>query len=352
MKNFLILLIASMFIMGCGSSKDNEVADRFEGVQKLIVDSDNLTDQDDMGAIGMAVALMQEDEVNIIGIALAGIDTFNARSLGVSAITHYYNFPNIPISTTYDINTRTQPNKWSYAYPPLSEYYKGTARDIREFETDGLYDNQREETTAMYCRLLQENTDVTIVVLGQTYSISNLIRETDRCNGKELIKNSVKRLVIVGGGIDQQWDMNTGSHHPFLYYTSASTKLTYATMTELGVQIVNTTANRMHDPVARVGTIYQTANTHSPMAFAFSTNYGSRINIEHDSWTSDFRAIAYIARPDMFELVTAGSAEWSKYASMTWNYSGQGSSDYNKVKVSARELQDYLNSIMSIEPTR
>ena len=351
MKYKILAIIAMLVLSGCGTSTADEKEEQLG--TPLLISTDSLTDQDDTAVIGGAFALMQLGEVNVIAVSHVGIDTHNARTQATSAISYYYGYPEIPLASMYDLASRTMPSNYSYPYPTLSEYYNGTTMDLREFEMDGLYDNQREDTVAMYCRVLPKYDNITILVLGQTYDISNFIKETSRCNGKEILQKHVNRIVIVGGRIDKTWDMNTGAHSPFHTYTAASTNLVYQTATELGIQIVNSSAyNYIYDPSILTGSVYQTANINSPMAFVYSTSYGSRVNIEDNYLSGDFVGLIYVARPQYFDLVTQGSATLNSHAEMTWDYNGQGSSDYTKMNISPAHMTSIINDIMAIEPTR
>ena len=342
--------VAAMLTTGCGSSDSSEepTIAPLPG-HKVIIDTDNLTDQDDMAAIGTSFALMQMGELNVIGVAMAGTDTRNRRTMSVSATAHYYGFPNTPIGESYNPNIRTMPNNFSGSYPLLSTKYNGQARDLGEFESDGLLDNEREDVIAMYCRVLTalpEGEKASISVLGQLYNVSDLLKETEKCNGMEIIRTKVSEIVFTGITEGAGYDMNSGAHEPFHDYTAAATNYVFD---HSPVPVVLPTS--IHGFPERAGVIYQTKNINSPMAFAFASYYGSHTYIEDNIWMGDSLNIIYLARPELFTKVLEGSMDLDSHAAGTWDPNGTGNSDYLRPNISAAELLALTNQLMSVEPT-
>lgn len=339
------MVIASLLLVACGSSggsSDSTPTPPDRPGQKVILDTDFLTDMDDAGAVATAFALMKTGELNVIGIITSGHDGTGRREMAIRAIATYYGFGDVPIGHRFEAGQREAHTRGAVQNPKLNSAYAGDYRDISEFPNTPV---ATEDAVDLYCRLLKNaNTKVDIPVLGSQYSVEMLLRETDKCNGKQLMAEKVRNLILVGGIYTSNWDMNFGSHVPFHTYTAnVSNYVNNNTPEQVRTVLVDYKA--MYK--SRVGSSLMQYNVNSPQAFLYATQ-GTYLTVGAYAW--DTSAVVFSARGAQFWNTQTGTMVLDSHARVSWIQDPAGR--YLKLfpKPNSAEFKEGMESFLRFEP--
>ncbi len=305
--NKMVSIILSLYIFsGCDAfefyKQEASTKVKSNNARSVIFDDDSLSDNDIAQTLSAAMTLQAKGLVDIRVIGISGVDTNNKRSLLLSSITHYYGYSEIPIVASYRSDTRVQESIYSH-YPPLSSSYRGTSSDLSEFENDGILDSQRDEVITKYCEVLEsipEGEKIAIAVMGNSYNIESLLKEQDICNGYQLVKERVSKVVMVGGTDNSNWDMNFGAFGK--YHRAAVSSSSYVVKnTPVPVVLIDVNAGCGYP-----GQAYQElskADVESPMSFALNVMYG------HNSKATDPTNCTWDASALLYSAL---GAKWNK----------------------------------------
>jgi inosine-uridine nucleoside N-ribohydrolase len=157
---------------------------------RLIIDTDIKDDVDDTGALAIANKLQEAGEAKLIGIMVSTHSKWGAGA--VDAIDTYYRHPNIPIGAVKPLDNSVASRDYA------SVLAKKFPNDIRTGEN-------APDAVTLYRKLLvnQPNHSVTIASVGYLTNLSQLLdSKPDRyssLNGRQLVKQKVKQLVVMGG---------------------------------------------------------------------------------------------------------------------------------------------------------
>lgn len=167
---------------------------------KIILDTDMLTDPEDVNALWLLNALADRGEAEILACVVNGHESNRASGAAVDVVNTWFGRPNIPLGAFKG----GFPKKTSPFTPLLRDKYPHTA------PSDDLL------TTAceVYRRVLASQPDrsVKIVSIGFLVNLADLLdSKPDRHNGlagPELIRAKVKELVVMGGKYPQGKEYN------------------------------------------------------------------------------------------------------------------------------------------------
>jgi purine nucleosidase len=173
----------------------------------VIFDTDMDMDCDDTGALAVLHALMDQGEVNILGI-ICDIPV-EATARVAFAINNYYNRVNIPVGLVYDEKYEHGKKYKMYRFAKKNliksnGYYP--LEVVNQFYPSEFKNLKFKEDVALYRELLSQSEDnsVVIIAVGLLTALKNLfISESDdisSLSGVELIKKKVKKLVTMGMG--------------------------------------------------------------------------------------------------------------------------------------------------------
>ncbi len=158
-------------------------------VPLIILDTDISSDVDDVGAVAVLHALVNQGKAQILAMMTSSGDPWSAPCL--DALNTWFGRPNIPIGTIKGKSVRHE-----------SKY---TAAIVAEFPQDLKRSESTPDAVALYRRILtqQEDESVVIVTVGYLTNLTNLLQsqadEISPLNGKELVRQKVKKLVCMGG---------------------------------------------------------------------------------------------------------------------------------------------------------
>jgi len=332
-----------------------------ENVVPLILDNDAF-DPDWVIMLSATIGLDASCEADLLGVLLTGRDINRKQGKLYSSILHYYKKKEISIGLNYQQTMR------SYSIDATTEVprhidYKGTASNIDQFASDQCTDYNtcwgRLESTWMMCYILEHSEEkLTWVIGGHLHNIANLLRETNVCNGKELISRKVKEIVISSGWSDRtsaKPEMNLSEGRRSV--TSASEASRYLFQNRpTNVPIVIATVPNSGMLNARVGDIYRRnefANT--PMAFIMSV---PRYGVYGDHGLSDTEALLYAVRDirasngsvykskikTCFHINSYGAVKIGSDCGKEDYYLEKRTSDY--VKILDSEVYNLINRVM------
>lgn len=158
---------------------------------KIIIDTDMASDCDDLGTLACAYALEETNEVEILGIVCNVSEPYAPFCL--DAINTYYGRPDIPIGYCNRFNDIIP----EYIDPCCNlPYYNRFAGPIAFRYPNNISARDIPDAVDVYSALLNSNDNVTIVSIGSMHNLEKLLKTP---NGQELIRDRVRRLVVMGG---------------------------------------------------------------------------------------------------------------------------------------------------------
>lgn len=158
-------------------------------MRKIIIDTDMGSDCDDAGALALAHILHNEQKCKILGITYT--TTLKNGPIAIDIINQY--FHNIlPIGANKNGHYFDGENTDTYV-----------SKLVNRFASVRKQNTEIQDAVVLLRKLLANNKHVTLICIGQLINLSRLYdsREDDisPLTGKELVKQSVDRIVIMGG---------------------------------------------------------------------------------------------------------------------------------------------------------
>jgi hypothetical protein len=196
------ILAVALFVAGSASSAPGTLTPRgpattldATGPVPLIVDTDIFSDADDVGALATAFGLQIRGEANVIAI---GVNTRLSRPAVATnswkcaaAVAQFYNSGGVPIGTDMP-NNGTEKNTIDFIKPCARLASPSTPTP--------------DTAVNVFRRALTGQADGTVVMVGTGYeeNLSDLLNSQpdsiSPLNGRDLIAQKVKTLVLMGGG--------------------------------------------------------------------------------------------------------------------------------------------------------
>ena len=193
------------------SSKDQKIK-RCLNAPLFILDNDHY-DPDWVPTLVTALALDAECEGRLIAVAISGRDLNDRAGLMYQSVLRYYG-RDLKIGINHQADTREEADKATFVRPKLAHEYLGSKKDISEFDNDGIPDSKREDITKILCETLQQyEGGISYVVGGHLDNLAALLKETHYCNGRELIAEKIKQVIVSTGRtlLDHQPETNLGA---------------------------------------------------------------------------------------------------------------------------------------------
>ncbi|MBZ5856185.1 nucleoside hydrolase [Flavihumibacter profundi] len=185
---FLLLVLVPKSILAQSGKKSTPVA--------VIFDTDIGPDYDDVGALAILHALADSGECKILATIASNKHQRIASVLDV--INTYFNRPDLPVGVVRsDAVNMVAPQKWDSLI-------------VANYSHDLLSNDQAEDATALYRKILARQPDktVTIVTVGFLTNMANLLQsKPDKfspLDGKTLVGKKVIQLVCMAGRFDNE----------------------------------------------------------------------------------------------------------------------------------------------------
>ena len=171
--------------------------------KKIIFDTDLGSDCDDVIALDLLLSAVKAGECELIGVTYS---YFCYAACGcIYEILREYGYESIPLGKM-PIPEGKEEFKGSYAYPVVEKFGKA---DTPKYE-------DVPDAVPVLRKLLSENEDVTLVVVGSMTNVAALIEsEPDGISpldGKELMKKSVREIAVMGCSFRHQDARNPQSY--------------------------------------------------------------------------------------------------------------------------------------------
>jgi inosine-uridine nucleoside N-ribohydrolase len=167
---------------------------------KIIVDTDMLTDPEDVNALWLLNTLADRGEAEVLACVVNGHETNRASGAAVDVVNTWFGRPNVPLGAFKG----GYPKKRSPFTPLLRDNFPHTAPD----------DDNLPSALEIYRSVLARQPDksVVIVSIGFLVNLKDLLLSgPDKCSdlrGAELIRRKVKKLAVMGGKYPQGVEYN------------------------------------------------------------------------------------------------------------------------------------------------
>ncbi|MCB0669051.1 MAG: nucleoside hydrolase [Saprospiraceae bacterium] len=280
---------------------------------KIIFETDMCTDVDDVGALATLHALVDLQEAEILAVGYNEVHPNGAAA--IDAINTWYGRGNIPIGVY----------KRPLRGPDESGYLLETARFPNDLPTDP---EDLPSAVDVYVQVLnnQPDSSVTIVSVG---FLSNLADLLDGHSG--LISRKVKKLVIMGGLIDDAWNL---VRHDLV---ETSQKIFEGWPTPIVIS--------QEGADIRTGQDLQYSSVDNPVRASYYHYFGQQFD-SRSSW--DQMAVLFAVRGlKYFELHSDGSGKLSNGFVLQME---PGWRSYLTNTLSNREFEDLINQLMTNPP--
>lgn len=194
---FLSFIIGLGLVVYAGIDKSTENITGTPNIEnnsnpvKIILDTDfgsTNGDIDDLGTVALAHGLMNNEECDLLGVALC-INNGHAVQ-AIDAVNTYFGRGDIPVA---------------YTDGPLIYMDTSFAHHVAKNFDHDIVPEKAPQATPLYRKLLSnaENNSIKIAVVGNTINIENLLKseadEFSTLSGKELFDQKVDKLYLMGG---------------------------------------------------------------------------------------------------------------------------------------------------------
>jgi len=167
---------------------------------KIILDTDMLTDPEDVTALWLLNTLADQGEAEILACVVNGHETNRASGAAVDVVNTWFGRPGIPLGAFKG----GYPKKRSPFTPLLRDKFPHTAPD------DDKLPNAQEIYRSVLAR--QPDKSVVIVSIGFLVNLKDLLLSTpdkhSDLRGAELVRRKVKKLAVMGGKYPQGVEYN------------------------------------------------------------------------------------------------------------------------------------------------
>jgi inosine-uridine nucleoside N-ribohydrolase len=170
------------------------------GPVKIILDTDMLTDPEDVNALCLLHALADKGEAEILAVVCNGHESNRASGAAVDTVNTFHGRPDIPIGT------------YKGDYQQRKSTFTFLLRD--KFPHKAPSDDELPDALEIYRRILASQPDhsVAVVSIGHLVNIKDLLDskpdQYSDLNGKELIRKKMKLLSVMGGKYPQGKEHN------------------------------------------------------------------------------------------------------------------------------------------------
>jgi inosine-uridine nucleoside N-ribohydrolase len=311
----------------------------FDSKIKILLDTDIGVDCDDAGAIAILHTLADKGEAQILGMTHCYSGKYNAGC--ISAINTYYGRPDIPIGVCHK----------------AKEIHDIYARHLAENFTNRYRNNEEcEDAVALTRRLLWESADhdVTYVAIGSLYSLRSVLEsEADGIcplSGEELLKQKLKRTVIMGGRFKESWpeDYVLGNNYVVdaEFNIKADIAASQIVCERFPGEIVFCSYEIGWDIITGEGMLK--SELHHPVKSAYKKYTGGARGRE--SW--DLTAILYAVRPEAgyWSLHEFGKVTVDDAGVTTWTKDEKSRHTYLLVREEPDKIREILDNMLETIP--
>lgn len=166
---------------------------------QVILDADLDSDIDDMGALAMLLNMHKKGSIELIGVIVTSDDPYAPACADV--MNTFYRLPEIPVGFLKGQAKLTNHSRYT---KPIAQEFPGKIKEWQDAQ----------DAISLYRKLLAQNKkeSVVIVTIGHLTSLQGLIQsnadEHSSLNGKQLVKEKVKKWLCMGGQFPEGKEAN------------------------------------------------------------------------------------------------------------------------------------------------
>ncbi len=299
---------------------------------KLLLDTDMMTDCDDMAALAMTHNMMDAGECDILCLGTSSKNPFSAPTVSTLNLYHHHN---IPIGAPK--------NGTGYDAPWKSAFLEKVAT---EFPVEHASNDDFEDALRVYRRTLANAADneVTLLTIGYSTNIATLLKsgadDISPLTGLELCRRKFSRWVCMQGNFpvdDARDNVNFTRDAPAAYYAMAHFPRPIVHVgREIGHNIF-VGENLRHTPAA------------NPTRRAYELH---RPAANWDHHTADPSTVLYAVRGEgpYFTLSEKGRIDMKEDCSFRWVNDANGNQHHVIQKMDRAEMAKILDELITRQP--
>lgn len=329
---FVALIISgSIFLGGC-KTQPTSLSAKNKPV-KIILDSDIGQDCDDAAVMALLHKFADNGEAEILATMFPMQDPMGAPAMDV--INTYYGRPDVPIGTY----------KGNYQYKgELFDHYN--TKLAKSFPHDLKHGHDAPNAITLYREILakQPNQSVVIVTVGPERLIADLLEtnpdQYSKLNGRDLIKQKVKLLSVMGAGFPKahEWNIKIAPDAAKLVAETWPTPIVYSGF-EIGEAI--RTGNRL----------LTETSANNPVRASYENHpFVDKDTKNRQSW--DQTAMLYAIRgiQDYWVLESTGYNHIDETGKNEWHQDRDKDHSYLILKKPATEVGKIIEDLMVAPP--
>jgi hypothetical protein len=306
-----------------------------ENVVRLILDTDMMTDCDDVAALGILHKMADYGEVDILAVMVSS--KYPKSVPVVDVVNTYYGRPDIPIGA---------PKKGTGFYTPVSVFLDSLAS---EFPHQIKSNDHAPDAVKLYREILASEPDssVVIVTIGYSSNIEQLLKSKpdnySELSGYELVEKKAKVWINMGGNfpVDRAIDN--------VNFTRDSRAAYYAINNWPGKIIF---AGREIGHSIHIGDKLRNTPLDNPVRRAYELHRGRGGRLNWDHHTADLCAVLLAVRglSDYWDIEDDGYIDIQEDCSFIWRKKPGARQGYIIQRMDRTKLGDIMEELMIAPP--
>ena len=300
---------------------------------KIILDSDIGQDCDDAAVMALMHQFADKGEVEILATMFPMQDPMGAPAMDV--INTYYGRPDIPIGT-YKGNFKYLGELWDHYNTKLA----------KNFPHDLKNGQDAPDAISLYRQILaqQEDTSVVIVAVGPERLLADLLKSkpdgTSKLSGRDLIKQKVKMLSVMGAGFpkDQEWNIKIAPDAAKLVAESWPTPIVYS-------------GNEIGQAIRTGKRLLTEAPKNSPVRASFENHpFVDSVTKDRQSWDQTALLFAVRGTQNNWKLESNGYNFIDEAGKNEWRQNTDKNHSYLVLNRPAAEVSQVIEDLMVAPP--
>ena len=306
-----------------------------ENTVRLILDTDMMTDCDDVAALGILHKMADYGEVDILAVMVSSKYPMSAPVVDV--VNTYYGRPDIPIGT---------PKKGTGFYTPVSVFLDSLAS---EFPHQIESNDHAPDAVTLYREILalEADTSVVIVTIGYSSNIEQLLKSKpdniSELNGYDLVEKKAKVWINMGGNFPVDGAINNVNF-------TRDCKAAYYAINNWPGKIIF--AGREIGHSIHIGDKLRTTPLDNPVRRSYELHRGRGGRLNWDHHTADLCAVMLAVRgqSDYWDLEDGGYIDIQEDCSFIWRKKTGARQGYIIQKMDRTKLGDIMEELMIAPP--
>jgi uncharacterized protein (TIGR02145 family) len=302
---------------------------------RLILDTDMMTDCDDVAALGILHKLADFDEAEILAVMVSS--KYPVSAPVVDVVNTYYGRPDIPIGV---------PKKGTGFYTPVSVFLDSLAL---EFPRRLKSNDHAPDAVALYRQILssQPDSSVVIVTIGYSSNIEQLLKSgpdgISDLTGYELAEKKVKVWINMGGNFPVDMAIDN------VNFTRDCRAAWYAINNWPGRIVF---AGREIGHSIHTGDRVRDTPVSNPVRRSYELHRGRDGRQNWDHHTADLSAVLLAVRglSDYWDIEDNGFIDLQEDCSFIWRKKPGGRHAYIIQKMDRTELGNIMEELMTAPP--